>query len=525
MAPLPFSSYNSSMRPGIVLALMTGLLVAGISGASVWRAKSLMERELGVLTAQLDGLEDSWEEKNTPSGSRFVTFLLSDARVSFDPFHLKRPEPEGILDRLRRSIVGGPAVSPAPTALVRGFSDSTQLVAWTHDGFKTIHEESMARELAKAILKAHDAGAEINIVASGSDMNVVLMALSRVEGQVRGGAKVGANKVFFVGAKIPARPANVVELANFWSTREIGSTIKLQMYGVGRNGEEMDLESFWPGLSSGADSIDKTVRLLQRSVESSESMNALIGAQHAFIQELRAKKAAAKAAEEAVLAAEQAKADAARKKRDEILARAAARNARKTTGAETTAASRPPDGRSTASAATGGTKGPWSTGRIHEYGTQKAVAVGWTFSAPAHHVKALEHGYTDMLDVAGQMSDRECMQFFSVAAVSTSKLGPGNRDEAIIELWWQVAGDREPLLGTMIDKKTIQGFPAIFYRTFKSGAGGTLSESSFQVVDIGKYLIYSRLQTTSTEEKRYDCLNYILGDWERFSGSVAPEGR
>ena len=63
-----------------------------------------------------------------------------------------------------------------PTPLAKAFADKSDAVVWTHEGF-SINDERMTREIAKAVIKAHDAGAELNVVAQGRSAAPVLKAL------------------------------------------------------------------------------------------------------------------------------------------------------------------------------------------------------------------------------------------------------------------------------------------------------------------------------------------------------------
>ncbi|MBI4677510.1 MAG: formylglycine-generating enzyme family protein [Elusimicrobia bacterium] len=292
--------------------LLVGAMVAGISGLALWRAKTLAERTVGVMSLPVERLAADWDAQKVPQGRRVVTFLLSDARAAADPF-MVAPEPRGGLVEtaggwVNRNLIGAPPVVQTPTELGRAF-DSTTLVRWTHDGYSAFSEDAMSRELEKAIVKAHDAGAEINIVAQGEDAAPALMALKRLEGVERGGVKVGANKVMLLGMNAPrlkripsvsaydfSRPGNVLELANIWVPREeMARTMRMQVFGEKRKGGEFALDQVWPGLAEGSDSIERSLRLLRQMVESPDSLERAISRQE---QALLDAEATRKAAEE-----------------------------------------------------------------------------------------------------------------------------------------------------------------------------------------------------------------------------------
>lgn len=278
-----------------------------------WRVQRLSSRDLAVLTGQMDSLASDWEAKKVPLSSRVVTILLSDASAAADPFLLAPEEDEGVLETagswINRNLIGASSRVLMPTELGRAFANSTALVVWTHQGYSAVSEEAISRELEKALLKAHDAGAEINIVAQGVDAAAVLTALKRLEGVKRGGVAVGANRVLLLGMDAPrlklipsiaaydfSKSGNVLELASVWVPRDAYvRTVKMQAFNGKRGGEIITMEQVWPGIVEGNDAVERNLRLLRKCIEGSETLDQVISRQEAALREEQARKADAEA--------------------------------------------------------------------------------------------------------------------------------------------------------------------------------------------------------------------------------------
>lgn len=495
------------MRAGTLFTLAVGGLVALISGASLWRAKTLMERELGVLTPQMDEMASGWEARKVPLGSRVVTLLLSDAGAAFDPF-LLAPEPkDGFLDApgdwLSRNLIGGAAVSQTPTALVRAFSDSTQLIGWTHPGVGAVGEEAMAREVERAILKATAAGAEINIVAQGGAARPVLTALKRVEGRESGGVKAGANKVILLGVNAErlkrgggfAKPGNVLELASVWSTREVGSPMQVQLFDGKRTGTAESLDALWPGVDTGGEAIDRTARLLRSFTESPETLDRFIARQEARLEEERARKAAEAAA----------------------AASAAPKAAPAPAPVAAPAAKAPPRRPAPSAESPNG----WPTASVLDFApAMDGADTGWLFSAPKEHLKGLASEHLGIDLASAGLTAAQCFAHINLTAVSVNKLGPGAPDVAIQKLYVEVSRVDDRPLADKVEHRKIRGFPAYIYRTLTASGS---DEKTHLVVDTGRHLIYLVLEAAvDTPARREACVNPHLTLYQGIADSLRP---
>jgi hypothetical protein len=210
----------------------------------------------GVLTEQMDKLAASWDAKKLLPGSRVVDIIISDAESAADPLTLVEPPSlwGRITARLSRAFGRKPAAAPAESQICQSFADDPGSIRWTHEGFSAVTEEQMTKEIMAAIVKAHDAGAEINIVTQGRAASPALKAIKSLEGQVRGGAPVGVNKGFCLGVNReqltkldPPFFANFKKPKNFreWSNLWMGGwphRMPMEVFAAGRDGEIFDGE-------------------------------------------------------------------------------------------------------------------------------------------------------------------------------------------------------------------------------------------------------------------------------------------
>lgn len=490
--------------------------VALVSGLAIRNAG----RALDVLGPQMDLMASDWDSEKVPLGRRVVTILLSDADASFDPFALAPEKEEGLLEAsggwLRRNLIGGNASLQTPTALARAFSDSTQLIAWTHKGFASAGEAEMSREIEKAILKAHDAGAEINIVAQGKASRAVLAALMRVQGLERGGSKVGANKVMLLGVNASrlgagfAKPSNVLELAAVWSTREVGSPMRIQVYDDKRAGAMADLDALWPGLAEGGDSVEKNARLLRGFTESPETLDHFIARQEALLRDAREKKAAEDEERARALAAVEAKA---RPAPPAPPVRAAAPPPR----------AAPP--RPAAGAGAAADRNGWPSTELRDYSmSMDGTDIGWLFSAPARELEYLRQEHMSVTldnDRTTGLSSAQCSQYLRLTAVNAKKLGPGERLPAILKLWDDESRVSDNKRMDAVKRLKVRGHPAYVFKTTSEPDRG-LGETSYFVVETGAHLIYLVLSSQYAPEKREACVKSYTALYQGIADSIRP---
>ncbi len=294
------------MRYALPMGLAGAL--AAVSLLTFWRVHALSRRDISALTGGVASMAADWEARKVPLSRRVVNLVIADAE-SEDPYEAVLPQ-GGLVETasgwVSRSLIGGDAALANPTPFARAVADSTSLV-WCHEGFSTVSRERMAREIAEAVLKANEAGAEVNIVAQGVSAGPALLALISLEATERGGVKVGANKVVLVGLSSSelerlsatagrgfSKPGNVLEVAAIWAPREdTAKTPMIQLLGAGGKGETETLASVWPEFGSGGQDLGKLINGLVARVESLEK---IVGLQKQALREAEAKKAADEAA-------------------------------------------------------------------------------------------------------------------------------------------------------------------------------------------------------------------------------------
>jgi hypothetical protein len=222
-----------------------------------WRIRTLDYSEGPLeLSIKVDALVSAWAAQNIPMRQRAAVLVISDAD---DSDVLAVAEEPWWLDRLsvwlRRGYGPRPRAVNVDSKFVKAYSGDANTIAWTHEGRTTASQRQMVREIMRAIVKAHDAGAEIDVVTQGASVESVLIALKNLEGQARGGAQVGVNKLVSVGASQAAlrgfeRPANLFEWATLWRDRSRNTTI--QFFGAGQNATTYQAEELYPSWTGSA---------------------------------------------------------------------------------------------------------------------------------------------------------------------------------------------------------------------------------------------------------------------------------
>ncbi|MBI4677871.1 MAG: group II intron reverse transcriptase domain-containing protein [Elusimicrobia bacterium] len=299
------------LRHGVPIT-MAGLL-AVIAVMGFWRVHVLSGRDIGVLTGQVDDKVADWEARRVPASQRAITFVLSDARSGQDPF-VEPPDPtqwQRTMEWLGHSVFAGKPAETSLTVFAESFQGEQSAVTWVHDGFSKVSEEGMEKEISKAIVKAHDAGAEINIAAQDASGVTVLKALKKLEGVERGGVKVGANKVILAGTSWPklktipslsaydfSKPGNIIELANIWVPREefISKTALLHVRYQDGTEKETAVADLWSEFRTEGGMIEKLCRLVRQFATMIASMRQVISKQEQALKEIAAKEAAEHAA-------------------------------------------------------------------------------------------------------------------------------------------------------------------------------------------------------------------------------------
>jgi hypothetical protein len=325
------------MRYPVTIGLAA--MLAGFSIFGFWRTHVVEDSELGAFVPRMEAQVADWEAKKVPAASRVFNLVLSDAGSGTEPL-LVSAEP-GLSDRVSawfsRTFLPRKAVPASQFA--QAFADEPNTLVWTHEGFATASEGQMMRELAKAIVTAHDAGAEVNIVAQGVSAGPVISALASLEHVQRKGLQVGVNKVVLVGMDMPRlkripsikaydfmRLGNVIELANIWVPHEeYAKQTMMQVFARGKEGRKFPVEEVWPQLAGHSTSLADMLPLLRQLVAKVAAMEQIIAQQEQTLREAEARKAADEAAKTQAAAQkaaqEAAKTEAAAQKAADVAAK------------------------------------------------------------------------------------------------------------------------------------------------------------------------------------------------------------
>lgn len=524
---------------GALFALTLCALAAG--GGTFIRSQALSTRDVAVLTPQIGALAADWEAKKTPENGRSVTFLITDVGAAFNPFDAAAADagsPDAISDWVGRSLIGGDAAVEADTPLIRAFADSRQAARWIHKRYSAVGEKAMSREVEKAILRAHDAGAEINIVAQGADAAPVLSALRRLQGVERGGQKVGANKVILLGVNAgsfkrgrvlagfdPAKVANVLELAAVSASKERPDSIQMDLYGGKRAGTSVRLEAVWPAVGVSGHVIENTSKQLRECLESAQSLDELLTRQEAVQQVVNAKKAeedAVKAQAAAVVAAkEQARVQV--QAQAQAQAQAAARAAApELAGFKPDPSAALPGAPKPANAPPPKYAGPpipgpsdWPSAPVKEFLSEfKGTEIGWLVSAP----KTILSNFSENSSIRMPDNTPECKGVIELRAFSLKSLPAGYRDDTIKKFYDQKTNMESQPATAGVVKKNAHGFQVRVYKT-----GAATLERTYTAIETEAHMIYLFLEVNYGKPENHDaCIKTHMPVYQRISDFIRP---
>ncbi|MBU2573032.1 MAG: hypothetical protein KKH28_03010, partial [Elusimicrobia bacterium] len=232
--------------------------------AVLWFWGARMSRsalEPGILSAQMDKRVALWNSKKVPAAGRIVNIVISDAETvalaamtlppssrlsAWDSQALTladQPSPWKETKVLfKRTFLRRSMSAAEDTPFVKAFSDDPDAIVWTHEGFATASVDEMSREIAKAIVKANGAGAQVNLITQGISAVPALKALNALKNQAFGSsAKV--NKFAAVDMNAPTlqrfapdyfkkniRPENLREWAGVWTSGSSPKTAIIELF-------------------------------------------------------------------------------------------------------------------------------------------------------------------------------------------------------------------------------------------------------------------------------------------------------
>ena len=231
--------------------------------------KSRAALEPGVLFPQVSALVSGWDSQSVPESGRVVNIIVGDSEIAslvnklsggnsgeqsvLDAEILPSADKPSVFSRFgcwfTRTFLRRTMSADGGGALARSFPNLPNTVTWTYTGFETASEEEMAKEFMKAIIKANDAGAEVNIVTQGIAAAPALKAIKRLEGVIRNNRQVSVNKLVALDMNKPTlqkldpvffnkfkRPANLTEYANIWQSPSPPHERKIELFTQNHNG-------------------------------------------------------------------------------------------------------------------------------------------------------------------------------------------------------------------------------------------------------------------------------------------------
>lgn len=181
---------------------------------------------------QADALIALWEAQRVPQDKRTVTVVVYDRSAKGGP--LDPPEEFDKASRLNPldRLTGGARPDPETASFLDTMAQTSGVVLVRYRPGEAERKQT-AQAVREAVVKAHDAGAEINVVTHGAGVAPAVQAIAELEGATRQGVSVGVNKLVALGIERPRlklidpffnadpRPRNVLEWATFY--REPGS--------------------------------------------------------------------------------------------------------------------------------------------------------------------------------------------------------------------------------------------------------------------------------------------------------------
>ena len=287
-----------------------------ISALLFWRAGvSRTALRNGPLSAKVDALTADWNANNVPPESRKVTFVISDTEMDDMVGKLYAKDASGggaaevslagdtlptggepsvfgkMLDWTQRTFFRGGMTAPKQTAFAESFVGTPGALTWSHSGFAEVSEEEMARELMKAILKANDAGAEINIVTYGVSAVAAYKAINSLKDVVRNNKVVEINRLVSVEMNKATLKKldpeyfknfgglkNVREWLNIWTTSSRIQPVTIELFAPTVNGIRFPGRDLFPMLGiTGEITAKDLTRLVKELTKTTVALEKLLG--------------------------------------------------------------------------------------------------------------------------------------------------------------------------------------------------------------------------------------------------------
>lgn len=291
------------------------MAVCGVIGlclvvAGFWLAgKSRAALNSGVLSAQVDRIVSGWTAQNTPEEDRTIDLVISDAAApsgekaeaqsaysseELDVLDSANEPPFGtkLSAWFHRTFFRRSMAAPKNTAFAAALANKPGAVTWTHEGYKTASGDEMAAEIERAILKAEEALASVNIITDGVAAAPALKAVRMLKSaKLKGGGSAAINKFMAVnmnratlkrldpaGFRSFTKPDNLREWVSIWNPRGESKNTAIELFSPQYNGKRFDGGELFPMMGARAESNSQSVlQLVQVMAKKTYTMEQVIG--------------------------------------------------------------------------------------------------------------------------------------------------------------------------------------------------------------------------------------------------------
>ena len=236
------------------------------AGVGFWAGRrSAAVLEPGVLTTQVNTIADGWETGNVPTTGRVVNIIVSGTQAAspaakpstrYDgetlPLTDKPSTWQKAINWFKRTFLRTTMSAGTTAQPLKSLEDMANTAAWTYSG-ETASDDEVTREVMKAVTKANNSGAAVNIITQGPAAAPVLKAIKCLEGTAQVAKLVALdtniptlrtiNPAYFAGFK---RPANLTEWVNIWRDVLPPHAMTIELFSRKYNGARFAADELLP---------------------------------------------------------------------------------------------------------------------------------------------------------------------------------------------------------------------------------------------------------------------------------------
>ncbi|PIS47111.1 MAG: hypothetical protein COT17_05185 [Elusimicrobia bacterium CG08_land_8_20_14_0_20_51_18] len=283
------------------------LLVLVFSFIALWLSRGAKAcLEPGVLGSQMNKVVKFWADSNIDQGNRTVDVIISDA-LNAGEAEAKKEQAEGevsdpdaeilpaankpsFFQVMQRTFFRETASAEGDTDFIKAFNNRPNIITWTHKGRISVSEKEMAAEITKVILRAGEAGADINIVTQGFAAAPALKAIDALKTANRNGRVPVVNKLVALDMNRPTlerinpafspkfqRPDNLKEWVNMWRNPSAGNMVIIELHNSEHKGKRFSGgEIFIPFIIQRGISDQDMVNLVKNFIQKGFSLQQVL---------------------------------------------------------------------------------------------------------------------------------------------------------------------------------------------------------------------------------------------------------